>query len=324
MSKLARQNGQLLSELAEASAVLESLSTLAIQIHALFLARPQRPVQRGRDISSLPNELLAHIFEEAVPQAEGFTATSQILSHVCRRWRLVALDLPSLWVEADFAHYPSEYITCLGKSRNAPLKIHMVILDDCDIEEFLNAIIPHSKRWSRLVIDIVNQEACREVISFMDTQHATHDLPLLKELKIEYREEIGGDLEGNHTILFSKWSMPNLQSLYMKGYLSPHQIPLDATFGTNLVRCSFQFDGEVGLERILFACLDFLQHHPSLEEFQLSLLEIFEVSGSSFTPVTLPNLRTLLISLSPLITESAKSIGSMALFMGIYLAFQKP
>lgn len=285
-------------------------------MHALLAARPRDPVQKT-GISSLPNELLAYIFEEVVPQTKGFTAISETLSHVCRRWRLVILDLPNLWAEAGFHLYPDENIACLERSKDAPLMVDIFIAKE-ETGEHVDTIVSHAKRWGRLAIEIGHQETCRDFLSDMDAQHATLDFPLLKDLEIEHSiGEMDEDLEGNLAVMFSKWNMPNLWSLDMKGVLFSRQIPLDVTFGTNLVRCSFQFDGEHGARRILVTCLDFLRQHPRLEEFRLSLPETVEdwVWGSSFIPATLPNLRTLLVRLGSDVSDSEESLNSMALFM---------
>lgn len=221
LSELAEQNGRLISELAEASAILEDIATLATQIHAPFAARPRDPL-KSTNISSFPNELLARIFEEAMSETIGFTAVSKTLSHVCRDWRLVALDLPNLWAEVDLGQCQEECLTFLKRSKNVPLMVNIETFAN-NIGEFLDAVVPHAERWGRLRV-LFEDEG--NFLSIVDAQYSTLDVPLLTDLDVNYPfddtddliEELGEEI----TVFFKNWNMPNLRSLKASGCLSPY------------------------------------------------------------------------------------------------------
>ncbi|EGN99389.1 hypothetical protein SERLA73DRAFT_182349 [Serpula lacrymans var. lacrymans S7.3] len=64
----------------------------------------QEPLKLGctAHVDELPNELLAQIFEESKEAyvddlEQGRSCCSLVISHVCRRWRFVAVNTPRLW-----------------------------------------------------------------------------------------------------------------------------------------------------------------------------------------------------------------------------------
>jgi len=77
-------------------------------------------------ISTLPAEILARIFHFNAFSAKPYSPTLRhgwiSVTHVCRRWRQVALDDSTLWTH--FSAYPQseEWIAeRLSRARNAPL-----------------------------------------------------------------------------------------------------------------------------------------------------------------------------------------------------------
>ena len=92
-------------------------------------------------ISRLPNEILVHIFlectirrQERKPfhnRAERIFAKLWLnFTHVCRRWRDVALSCPLLWNYVHLGLYPSPDIMShfLSRSRNVPLDVRFSLL----------------------------------------------------------------------------------------------------------------------------------------------------------------------------------------------------
>lgn len=86
-------------------------------------------------------------------------------------------------------------------------------------------------------------------------------------------------------------------------------------FGTNLIRCSLHFDTEIENESILSVSWNFLLNHPWLEEFKLLISCEIEELDSPFTPLTLPNLKTLIVGLGHRITGSDEACNTMYHFM---------
>ncbi|KAF7320519.1 Fatty acid hydroxylase [Mycena chlorophos] len=95
-------------------------------------------VLRSRNLlDRLPNELFTAIFLFAIDHDhdDPLTTTPTTLSHVCRRWRQIALDSGSLWTSLVFT-YPtspsqiSRILTYLSRSKNYPLDILLDVRDE--------------------------------------------------------------------------------------------------------------------------------------------------------------------------------------------------
>ncbi|KZT54038.1 hypothetical protein CALCODRAFT_519664 [Calocera cornea HHB12733] len=85
-------------------AVLHTTHMLESKLHR----RVQRINERRNDalapVSRLPDDVLRYIF--SVPSAEGWPKWGQfsvLVSHICRRWRVVALDTPRMWASVRYS-----------------------------------------------------------------------------------------------------------------------------------------------------------------------------------------------------------------------------
>ncbi len=93
------------------------------------------------------------------------SSTPWTLTHVCRRWRQLALALPHLWtyIELDFDGFPQDITPCqlafkmallIERSKGLPLSIFITAttdIEDHSIIAILEASIP---RWKHLSADI--------------------------------------------------------------------------------------------------------------------------------------------------------------------------
>lgn len=112
---------------------------------------PFIPPSDSTPVNNLPNELLSYIFtlgseneksghddddqeeEEDVADEHGPHLPFQVLvSHICRRWRAVATETPTLWTYLDFEEGPpfEKSQTWLERSKECPLDIEL----DCTID----------------------------------------------------------------------------------------------------------------------------------------------------------------------------------------------
>ncbi|KAJ7148926.1 hypothetical protein C8R43DRAFT_1007669 [Mycena crocata] len=121
-------------------------------------------------IDRLPNELLSTIFISAIEQhchdeSNPFTTSPTTISHICRRWRQVALSTGSLWTNIVLTFPTSNEqltrtLTWLGRSKTYPLDILMDFRDQEwdweedthgfrweDMEAVLRLLLPFSPRW---------------------------------------------------------------------------------------------------------------------------------------------------------------------------------
>ena len=126
---------------------------------------PFVPPSDGTPVHNLPNELLSYIFtlgseverrgdgddddddsDEEEEEEEGEDATSEhgphfpfqvLVSHVCQRWRVVAIETPTLWTDLDFSEGPpfEKSRTWLERSKECPLDIEL----DCTVESELES-----------------------------------------------------------------------------------------------------------------------------------------------------------------------------------------
>ncbi|KZV62201.1 hypothetical protein PENSPDRAFT_758880 [Peniophora sp. CONT] len=111
------------------------------------------PPTTSTPINTLPAELLADIFQlgqeaHAEQHAEENSEVEEdeeddympfeiLASHVCRRWRDVALGTPSLWTFVDFGEGPpfERSIAYLQRSREAPLDVIIDCTTDSDDDD---------------------------------------------------------------------------------------------------------------------------------------------------------------------------------------------
>ncbi|KAN0139855.1 hypothetical protein V8E53_002517 [Lactarius tabidus] len=111
---------------------------------------PFVPPSDGIPVHNLPNELLSYIFtlgsevksgDDDDDEEEEEDATSEqgphfpfqvLVSHVCQRWRVVAIETPTLWADLDFSEGPpfEKSRVWLERSKECPLDIEL----DCTVE----------------------------------------------------------------------------------------------------------------------------------------------------------------------------------------------
>ncbi|KAJ7286568.1 hypothetical protein C8J57DRAFT_1708825 [Mycena rebaudengoi] len=107
-------------------------------------------------IRSLPSDILDEIFSWSVPvrlPESDFVGGPWILTHVCARWRNVAISLPALWSTIHLldVRIPLNILTTqLERSRPCPLTI------DLFANHFagFTSILEHSERWHTLDLSI--------------------------------------------------------------------------------------------------------------------------------------------------------------------------
>ncbi|KAG1747856.1 uncharacterized protein EDB91DRAFT_47548 [Suillus paluster] len=141
----------------------------------------------GSALWRLPTEVLSHIFVFCLPEVKYLSPASKLapmlLTRICRRWREVAVGMPSLWcmlrtVEVDHGDWQRQafcYDSWLKRSRGRPLSLALkcVANDTTDLRSLLQ---PYINQISSLSI-YFSREA--------DQPHLfLNDLPELQELTI--------------------------------------------------------------------------------------------------------------------------------------------
>ncbi|KAG1747097.1 uncharacterized protein EDB91DRAFT_68185 [Suillus paluster] len=145
----------------------------------------------GSALWRLPNELLSHIFVYCLPEAKYLSPESEppmLLTRICRRWREVALGIPSLWCRlcmefvnnSDWQWAAVRYNSWLKRSRGCPLSLELHC-DADDLTKLRSLLRPYINQISSLSIKISVPGTQPELL--------LKDLPALQELTIWWNHD---------------------------------------------------------------------------------------------------------------------------------------
>ncbi|KAF8982760.1 hypothetical protein BDQ17DRAFT_1378502 [Cyathus striatus] len=150
-----------------------------------------------------------------------------VLSHVCRRWRALVFQTPAhRRLKSELGLSLAWLPLFIGRSERVPLHIFL----DCTrlpLEETLRMIVPHSWRWSSLVI-IIAADIYREGMISIEPipSFFTHDVPRLSTLRLKgvYLAWNGPPLVGLTTLELSLRALfdasPRLRRLIIQNEIS--------------------------------------------------------------------------------------------------------
>ncbi|KAJ7611411.1 hypothetical protein DFH06DRAFT_1485299 [Mycena polygramma] len=133
-------------------------------------------------ISTLPNELIAKIFEMyAFLEGPPFDLKWTKVMLVCHRWHDVALSEQSLWgfIRDSFTHGMKQIQTQLERSGAAPLS---VMIDSLDSPLYATVILQHAERLSELNLS----GDAASILAFINVL-SDHRFPLLQSIKLKPR-----------------------------------------------------------------------------------------------------------------------------------------
>ncbi|KAJ7607888.1 hypothetical protein FB45DRAFT_1067638 [Roridomyces roridus] len=176
------------------------LSTLEFKRDELMSRRDQHRAIVSA-LRRMPPETLGEIFMWTLPSVAdiwetpdvfGIKATPWVLTHVCSRWRQIAVEMPALWslvmiLYTDY-NFPLAAVE-LQVQRAKNLRIHVYgshRREPGPQVEVLTYLIEHSARWEELSIGLT-----REMNLILPT--VQDRLPLLRRLCLEWDEEDGAE-----------------------------------------------------------------------------------------------------------------------------------
>lgn len=143
----------------EARQAAEALSQIQSRLAKRMsnIVQTRCSVKMARGLSLLPDDVLALIFETTASSDHPFPSgscwkTPFRLACVCRRFRGVAVQTPSIWSYVATGMNSDALDACLRNSRNRPLSVNLLSVKGNDWNEFFKTVTPHSPRWVRLAI----------------------------------------------------------------------------------------------------------------------------------------------------------------------------
>ncbi|KAM5542579.1 hypothetical protein V8D89_003540 [Ganoderma adspersum] len=233
--------------------------------------------------AALPPELFSNIFGY-LHGPMGIGADLVRATHVCKRWRAVALQDPCLW--SSFAiHNISCVTTCLSRSRDRPISL------------FLTARMPPSME---LVVARVTRRIRSLYVAIPDAgdiekllKRLSRPAPLLETLHIAYFDDSDGTIrdrpvQASISPLFNS-QLPSLLSLTL------HRVKFPFTLPRTLLHLDYSIEDE---DMILEEILPILAAVPLLESLKLAgTIELKLEGPPNYLTVDLPNLASLVLEL---------------------------
>jgi F-box-like len=250
-------------------------------------------------ICSLPPEILSWIFElgQAIEISEvddfdtdgvSLSSFEVLISQICSHFRTVALDTHKLWRSFDISRLQSleSFTTYISRSGGCGLRVRL----DFDGQApstaelvKLDAILPYSGRYNRLIIDTVDEPMDNPIIRHFRDREA----PMLEYLSISV-EEVEGTTAANTGVFLG--GAEKLSFVRLRGLAIPlFRPPLNSVTTLHLEQTS-----PLPIQFTTF--LQILTASPCL----IHLSVYGDIVGSltwpgTLHPINLPNLRSLRI-----------------------------
>lgn len=321
-----------LRQLKDISVALALLSS-SCQETVRQLQKKARPAVFRTGVSSLPDELLVHIFNLAARRTDGLILRrAEIrISRVCSRFRQIALTTPALWCYLDNGSMPRSMLDVyLARSKNAGLNIRLQTSAlGMDFHDFMEALLPHGHRWQRFEFyaRVEDDDEMEAVNTALRERHQNLYLPSLIGFSIGFSsEDESRNIVDIPTDFYASWRMPNLRFLSAFNIIHPLWSPSKVAMSsiTAFEFTHFRSDGDhdmrVLLVRLLQA-LSGLKHLsldftvwgmysrapssaqlpkcilPNLESFDLRVNDGEELLRSLMPALNLPNVRSIALTI---------------------------
>lgn len=174
-------------------------------------------------IDTLPSEILVIIFEEAqfISAFHRLVPFELVCSHVCSRWRSIALEAPSLWstIVAAECKPIDKLVTYLERSKAYPLHIRFDYTHE-GREEHVQSIIAFSKILPNLHRSITLRMRMSEkmFVLFHEECLARLHAPLLTHLSISVVEDSPIDRSDKLSIGMGLGGLPSLSLVHLSGF----------------------------------------------------------------------------------------------------------
>ncbi|KAK7058665.1 hypothetical protein VNI00_002301 [Paramarasmius palmivorus] len=254
-------------------------TTLQTRLEEIRKLRSQR--NSLTTISRLPPELLSRILAHCAFRSDTEISSLIRCTHVCSRWRTLALDTPSLWSEPEFEK-SNMALEMLRRARNTPLHIKAALHRPLiAVREPLLEAIQNVSRIASLHIAASHNQLVGEIIPLLGKP-----APKLQAL---YLETYGGTVVLPEQFLQDE--APRLRSLEL---FNVH-IPWNSRLLSDLTTLSIAGNLDDTMLPSASHFMNVLRNMPALEVLALeeSVPNISTAARESLPTLTLPNLRRL-------------------------------
>ncbi|KLO19840.1 hypothetical protein SCHPADRAFT_934971 [Schizopora paradoxa] len=290
----------------------------------------------GNGLKSLPDEVLLEIFTWVVALRQPSLAALEI-SHVCGRFRRLAIASRSLWSEIHPASHNYRMVALYaGRNRSLGLNVTLSNRQFCPNKvshiKFLKTVVHAQRRWRSLTIEVENRSV-EELLNSLNGMRGNTPLPGLKHLCIKaarfYSQPFSEEEKSQLSSLYSSLQADNLVSIATTD-LVPYPLP------PNLSELSIYVHSRTNLSDTPHSSLDrnrsikglnvvfyfpendnnqVVSNNPtSFDEVEVLHVQTPHVKKRShvgaqifFTHIHLPKLRTLVIDYDFKVRYEAKS-----------------
>ncbi|KAJ7645983.1 hypothetical protein DFH06DRAFT_1136141 [Mycena polygramma] len=154
------------------------------------------PTALDSPIPLLPPEITAAIFEHCLPPyprqhrslKQPWPSPGEaplLLGQICRQWREISLNTPTLWQTIAFADSMSVELlkVWLSRTRGRPLYLYIIAIDAARADLIMRAVMPYCSQW---------QDVCLRQLPLLALLHLDKAVfPRLERLNLSSREGMG-------------------------------------------------------------------------------------------------------------------------------------
>ena len=247
-------------------------------------------------VNQLPNELLLEIFNLILGDVDVRHVLSMdaeecqrsdyrqlyTLTHVCQRWRAVAIQSPRLWTSVNFRHR-TELMTFAKRSFPLPFALYMQI-SKSSVAESLLVLRQYSSRLSALHVFFSGGN-----IAIPQDVFFSLDAPHLESITISW--DLSKPMLCRNVLSGMSNSTPRLRALALVPVFTRNPIDISLLPALTHLYLSCQYRSHIFINQLL----SLLASTPALEWLQFSSLPT-SYDSSKPQPVALVHLKTILFA----------------------------
>ncbi|KLO07887.1 hypothetical protein SCHPADRAFT_932128 [Schizopora paradoxa] len=249
--------------------------------------------------SSLPDDVLSIVLEHAYEGENGIVSVSMKLSHVCHRFRQLALRIPTLWSRIWYRMDINLVSLLWDRIKKPVAKITFYAVSSAgDVVPFIRCTAARSKLWSEVYhVFTPDVTLTKDILDVMARE--THELhaPFLSFLYIDgSRSTLQLPPSENSLHYYSTWSMPRLAKFLVENF-----IPTPLTSATSLkeFQLSLKYkqvedSSATRSGEILSSLILFLESCHALKIIKMAIWSLPEFTGlSTINSADLPSVEAL-------------------------------